>query len=142
MIYQGCQLILTPPYSTTISLFAGLLTDARNLQVPPTVGFSPVGCFARGLIGAVEAGEDVAVEFYNTWKDAVIAEVTKDRLLIFQVKDGWNPLCEFLGVGSPSSQFPRMNDTKEVMNNMTRNICHAIWAFMAMAFATIFYCVL
>ena len=114
----------------------------ETCKLPPTVGFAPVSRFARGLFGAVEAGEDVAVEFFNAWKDAVIAEVPKDRLLIFQVKDGWNPLCEFLGVGSPSSPFPRMNDTKEVMNNMTRNICHVIWAFMAMAFATIFYCVL
>ena len=48
-IYQGCQLIMTPPYSTTISLFAGLLTDARNLQVPPTVGFSPVLEDSSGL---------------------------------------------------------------------------------------------
>ena len=86
----------------------------ETCKLPPTVGFAPVSRFARGLFGVVEEGEDVAVEFYNAWKDAVIAEVPKDCLLIFQVKDGWNPLCEYLGVESPSTPFPRMNDTRDV----------------------------
>ena len=86
----------------------------ETCKLPPTVGFAPVSRFARGLFGVVEEGEDVAVEFYNAWKDAVIAEVPKDCLLIFQVKDGWNPLCEYLGVESPSTPFPRMNDTSDV----------------------------
>ena len=140
-IYRGCQLLLTPPYSTTISLLARLITDARNLQVPPRVGFAPVGQFARGLFGAVESGEEAAVKFYSSWKAAVIAEVPEDRLLIFQVKDGWNPLCKFLGVEIPSIPFPRMNDTNEVrkMNRMTKHICHGIWTFMALIASVFFY---
>jgi hypothetical protein len=44
-----------------------------------------------------------------------IAEVKRtvpaERLLVFEVKEGWAPLCEFLGVPVPSEPFPRVNDT-------------------------------
>ncbi len=39
-----------------------------------------------------------------------------ERLLVFSVKDGWEPLCEFLGVPVPSSDFPRTNDTEQFKN--------------------------
>ena len=39
--------------------------------------------------------------------------VPKDRLLNYEVgKDGWAPLCEFLGVPVPKEDFPRVNETK------------------------------
>ena len=34
-----------------------------------------------------------------------------DRLLVYEVKDGWGPLCEFLGVEAPEEPFPHLNDT-------------------------------
>ena len=140
-IYDGCKLLVTPPYSTTISMLAGLLTNVRNLQVPPTAGYHPVGRYRRGMFGAIEDGEEVAVEFYKAWKDAVISAVPRERILIFQVKDGWGPLCDFLGVETPSIPFPKMNDTEEVMkmNNMTRQICHSIWGITVVCLAWFIY---
>ena len=140
-IYQGCQQLVTPPYSTTISLLGGLLTDARNLQIPPAVGFAPLPGYDRGLFGAIEDGEEVSVKFYNDWKAEVIAEVPEDRLLIFRVADGWEPLCKFHGLKTPSIPFPRMNDTEEVrkMNNLTTNICHLVWSLLVIIFALLMY---
>jgi hypothetical protein len=36
----------------------------------------------------------------------------KERLLEYHVKEGWEPLCEFLGKPVPEGEFPRVNDTK------------------------------
>jgi hypothetical protein len=33
------------------------------------------------------------------------------RLLVFEAKQGWEPLCRFLGVPVPDEPFPRLNDT-------------------------------
>lgn len=30
------------------------------------------------------------------------------------MKEGWGPLCEFLGVEEPDKPFPRLNDAAEV----------------------------
>uniref|UniRef100_H2ZG74 Sulfotransferase n=1 Tax=Ciona savignyi TaxID=51511 RepID=H2ZG74_CIOSA len=39
----------------------------------------------------------------------VIQNAPKDKLLIYNVKEGWKPLCEFLGVEVPDVPFPRKN---------------------------------
>lgn len=49
-------------------------------------------------------------QLYNDWNQAVIDSVPADRLLLFNVKEGWGPLCSFLGVAEPDCAFPRVND--------------------------------
>ncbi len=36
--------------------------------------------------------------------------IPKDQLLEFSVKDGWDPLCKFLGVSVPDISFPKMDN--------------------------------
>ena len=35
----------------------------------------------------------------------------KDKLLLFEAKDGWEPLCKFLNVSIPNVPYPNVNDT-------------------------------
>ena len=35
-----------------------------------------------------------------------------EKLLVFDVKEGWEPLCRFLEVPVPDKPFPRLNDTE------------------------------
>ena len=39
----------------------------------------------------------------------------KDKLLVFNVKDGWEPLCQFLGVDVPNKPFPHRNINGQIM---------------------------
>lgn len=50
------------------------------------------------------------VAAYNAHYDNVRASVPKDRLLEYEVKEGWAPLCEFLGKEVPEEEFPNVND--------------------------------
>jgi len=43
----------------------------------------------------------------------VIESVPKEQLLAYDVSEGWEPLCEFLGVPVPGEPFPRVNSTAE-----------------------------
>ena len=54
-----------------------------------------------------------AAHEYSAHNDAVKSTIPDDRLLVFEVKDGWAPLCEFLGVPVPDEPFPRTNDRSE-----------------------------
>jgi hypothetical protein len=36
--------------------------------------------------------------------------IPSGRLLVFDVKEGWEPLCAFLGVSVPGTPFPRVNE--------------------------------
>ncbi|MGW4642872.1 sulfotransferase family protein [Sphaerisporangium sp. NPDC004334] len=43
----------------------------------------------------------------------VKAAIPPERLLVFEVRQGWEPLCGFLGVPVPDEPFPRVNDTAD-----------------------------
>jgi Sulfotransferase domain len=45
---------------------------------------------------------------------AVIGGIPKERLLVYQVGEGWEPLCAFLGVPVPDMPFPRANVREEI----------------------------
>jgi hypothetical protein len=61
-----------------------------------------------------EVGTDLSdvdgVAAFQRHTEAVSAGVPADRLLIFDVREGWQPLCEFLGVPVPDEPFPHLND--------------------------------
>jgi hypothetical protein len=40
----------------------------------------------------------------------VKAGVPERRLLIYDVREGWQPLCRFLGCGVPDEPFPKTNN--------------------------------
>ncbi len=58
---------------------------------------------------------------FEEWNKSVIQYVPKDRLLVFKVKDGWAPLCEFLNAEIPDMPFFYKNKTKN-MGHMSRFI--------------------
>lgn len=51
-------------------------------------------------------------EVFHQHYDMVRTLVPKENLLEYSVKEGWNPLCEFLGVPIPDEPFPRLNDSE------------------------------
>ncbi len=66
-----------------------------------------------GLLGGgtdPEPGEmAAAMERYN---QQVIDTVPADRLLVWSVAEGWEPLCAFLDIDPPQAPFPRLNDSE------------------------------
>ena len=65
---------------------------------------------------SVEAGDAEAKAYYENWHKQVIANVPKERLLIYNVAEGWEPLAKFLNVTAPPSNkpFPRINDGRTI----------------------------
>ena len=76
-----------------------------------------------GVDGAFKGAKSdkARMEQFDAWNKAVIEYVPKDRLLIYQVKEGWEPLCNFLNVPIPDIPFPYKNKTKN-MGHMSRFI--------------------
>lgn len=47
---------------------------------------------------------------FRAHTEAVRQAIPPDRLLTYEVGQGWEPLCDFLGVAVPDEPFPRLND--------------------------------
>lgn len=93
-----------------------------------------VGAMARMINKAVWDGlfsgrfeeRDFAIKFFDEYTQEVKRHVPSERLLIFEVKQGWEPLCAFLGVPVPDVPFPHLNDRK-TMNRMLGLLRLARW---------------
>jgi hypothetical protein len=53
------------------------------------------------------------IEQFRRHNAAVERAVPKSRLLVYEVSQGWDPLCRFLGVPAPDVPFPRVNSREE-----------------------------
>ena len=49
------------------------------------------------------------ISVFNHHNETVMNEVPADRLLVFEARQGWKPLCEFLEVPVPATDYPRIN---------------------------------
>ncbi|MEQ9408966.1 MAG: sulfotransferase [Fuerstiella sp.] len=56
---------------------------------------------------------DFALRRFREHHQAVIDAVPAEQLLVFDVADGWEPLCRFLKVDVPDLPFPRSNTRAE-----------------------------
>lgn len=72
----------------------------------------------RALVGSTypEAAAVYRVK-YRQHNARVQSVIPSDKLLVYNLKQGWKPLCEFLGCDVPSSQFPRANSGHSVTKN-------------------------
>ena len=53
--------------------------------------------------------KDYAIQKFNDHIKEVKKNIPADRLLTFQVKEGWEPLCRFLNCPIPNEAFPSIN---------------------------------
>ena len=67
-------------------------------------------------------GQEELAMAYMAHNDAVKAAIPASRLLVYQVQDGWGPLCQFLGVPEPTDPFPRTNHRAEFWDRVTGKI--------------------
>ncbi|CAI6340372.1 unnamed protein product [Periconia digitata] len=62
--------------------------------------------------------------------------VPEDKLMFFNVKDGWEPLCRALGKDVPDIPFPRINDSKAIDDLAMKMIKKGLLRWLAI-FATL-----
>ena len=54
--------------------------------------------------------KDFAIDVFNRHNEDVKSKVPADKLLVYEIGEGWEPLCEFLEVPVPDSPMPHLND--------------------------------
>jgi len=69
-----------------------------------------------------------AIEVFERHNEEVKRHVSVERLLVYEVKEGWEPLCDFLGVEAPNKPFPHHNDTDTFRKMVRRRLAFALAA--------------
>lgn len=123
--YPAAKFVLThrTPESWAESFSATIykLVAGRN-EAPPQM--RDWLAWATTIIGQTGFPEGLDIDrlkqAYIAHNESVRAAIPRDQLLIYQVKDGWAPLCNFLGVSSPAEDFPRTNDRGEFWDRVAQ----------------------
>jgi hypothetical protein len=80
---------------------------------------TPIEAMMNGVIFDAFGGRVQDRAFMTDWfkrrNQTVIDALPPERLLVFSPKEGWEPLCSFLGVPVPAAPFPRVNSREEMM---------------------------
>ncbi|MDR7273693.1 sulfotransferase family protein [Catenuloplanes atrovinosus] len=130
--YPDARVILTvrDPYRWHQSMDETILRALRNSRSPVLGRLMQFGARLRPDLGAfwemidrvvvrrsfggdVGGGPERFVRMFDEHSAEVIAAVPAERLLVFEVADGWKPLCDFLGTTAPDEPFPHVNERAE-----------------------------
>lgn len=99
-------------YQASVNVFPGWLQ--RSVKwMGQFVAMTNLLIWERVFQGAFEDRQR-AIEKFNQYTDEVKHTVPAERLLIFNVGEGWKPLCQFLDVPVPNTPFPHLQD-REIM---------------------------
>jgi hypothetical protein len=63
--------------------------------------------------GGVETTPEAMGEALARYHEEVQQAVPSERLLVWSVSEGWEPLCDFLDANVPDMPFPHLNDSRE-----------------------------
>lgn len=103
-----------------LGMMSKLLFNSRLRSVIKCVKFAKNSIFAVHLQGKFQDKEFARKVFEKHIAD-VKATVPPDKLLVYNVKDGWGPLCKFLGVAEPHEPLPHLNK-KENFKTMLKEL--------------------
>jgi Sulfotransferase domain len=72
----------------------------------------------RGSPRGRPTDHDGAIAQFERHNAEVRRVIAPERLLVYEVKQGWAPLCAFLGVPVPGAPFPHSNTTEEFLTRV------------------------
>jgi hypothetical protein len=122
-VYPDAKVVLSvrPPdrwYDSFRETVGAVISQRRPADLPEA--FQPMFDVSDRIVRDRSFGADFdvsdkarVVASYEAHNAAVRAGVSPDRLLEFDVAQGWQPLCAFLGVPIPADEFPNVNDREQ-----------------------------
>jgi len=94
--------------STQATIFApGSMSDSA----PPHL--QKFFSFVVRELGDKRHDREFMIDYFQRHTAEVVAAIPKDRLLVYESGQGWEPLCQFLGVPVPDTPFPRENSREQ-----------------------------
>ena len=132
--YPGARVILTVRdpeswYESTLntiygvprSVFATAALPLLRLVAPRTRRATRIteGVIWEGTFSGRFEDREYAIGLFDRHVEEVKERVPPENLLVYSVKQGWGPLCDFLGVEEPKGlPFPHLNDTKSFLTQV------------------------
>ena len=151
--YPDAKVILTTRSFDSWYKSASETIYAVSTAMPAWIKLVPRGKKIDGIVGRnvwqrVFHGKfedkEYTRQIFDQHEADVKAAFPTERLLVFEPKQGWEPLCAFLGKDVPEEAFPHVNDTAEfhkiiAMLKRMQTVPYFVGAVVILAAALAFY---
>jgi len=111
--YPDAKLVLTvrDPERWWHSIDSTLFAASRAGQLPSMHAVAEIGQLVMGATfeGRTTDREHV-IRRFEEHNERERRGIPPERLLVFEVSEGWGPLCDFLGAEVPDEPFPHLNE--------------------------------
>ncbi len=74
------------------------------------------GGYLKQLFPEGFENKEASLRAFDNWNKTVQETVPPEKLLVYNLKDGWEPLCKFLNVAVPDTPMPHSNTTAEFLS--------------------------
>jgi hypothetical protein len=118
--YPDAKIVLTVRdpdewYDSLSATILKLMDQRGHIENPHVAGLVDMG---HKLIEIDEFSgrirdRDYAISIFNKRIADVKAAFPSSRLLAFDIREGWEPLCKFLGCAVPAITFPNLNSSRQ-----------------------------
>jgi len=83
-----------------------------NQNLDPILSFVKQKVFEELFEGQFE-NKHKTIQKFEALNNEIIKTIPSEKLLIYNVQGGWQPICQFLNHPIPQEEFPNKNSTKE-----------------------------
>ena len=66
--------------------------------------------------------KDTLISVFRAHNAQVRQAIAPERLLVYEVAQGWGPLCDFLGVAVPEGAMPKVNSRDEFGRHIAQDV--------------------
>jgi len=92
------------------TIYEAIYSNQDNLD--PILSFVKDKVFEELFEGQFE-NKDKTIQKFDALNNEIIKTLPNEKLLVYNVKEGWQPICQFLNHAIPESDFPNKNSTKQ-----------------------------
>jgi hypothetical protein len=105
-----------PSFGRIFKLMLKLPFSPELRKQMPILKFN--GSLIENEFGKDYKNKDEVIKRFNQHNETVMKTIPKEKLLVFDAKQGWEPLCNFLGVPVPDAPFPQSNNRDQFVNRI------------------------
>lgn len=98
-----------PSFLLPMSRLIGLFN--KNISYFPRTYAIMINLIHNKFFQGKTDDREFMMNLYNQWVEEVKKTVPPEKLLVFEAREGWEPLCRFLDVPVPTVPYPRGNDS-------------------------------
>jgi len=126
-LYPDAKVLLTVRdadrwFASYSGLFRSLGRMRLGALISPKLRTSlAIGKRVNARLGSTRIDREAWIDAFERHNREVIETVPEQRLLVYEVGQGWEPLCDFLELPVPSGDFPHLNEGEKLASRMIQS---------------------